>query len=98
MQNVKFEKMLIVCEIVWSAAGAKPAPPITAPDAALARNLFRTLRAEDPALRLTTLDVAASDNSNSDDYSNALSALRRLLLAPPAAPAAGNRSRCAWRP
>jgi hypothetical protein len=59
-----------------------------APDAALVHSLFRTLRAEDPALRLTTLDVAASDDSDSDDYSGVLSALWRMLLAPSAAAAA----------
>jgi hypothetical protein len=92
MQNVKFDKMFVVSEIMWLAASAQSAPPITAPDAALVRNLFRTLRAEGLTLLLTTLDVAASD------YSNALSTLRRLLLAPSAAAAAGNRIRCAWWP
>jgi hypothetical protein len=76
------------CVIVWATAGAQPAPRITATDATLVYNLFRTLRAEDPALRLTTLDVAATDNSDSDNYSNALSALQRLLLAPSAVAAA----------
>jgi hypothetical protein len=73
------------CEIVRARAAEQPAPRITAPDVALVHSLFRTLRAEDPALPLTTLNVAASNECYSDDYSDALGALRRLLLTPLAA-------------
>jgi hypothetical protein len=86
-QKVKFEKMLIFAKL----CGRQPAPALMAPEAALVRNLFCRMRAEDLALRRTTLDDAASDDSNSDDYSYALSALRRLLLTLSAA-VRGNRN------
>jgi hypothetical protein len=42
------------------------------------------LRAENTALRLTMLDVATSDNSDSNDHGSPLSALLHLLLKPTA--------------
>lgn len=58
-------------KILWVTKGSQF--DVTKPDNALVHGFFRTIRAEDPSLNLTTLDVETSDNSGS------LSAIGRLL-------------------
>ena len=47
------------CKIIWVTQGSQL--EVTKPDGALVHGLFRTIRAEDPSLNLTTLDVEVAD-------------------------------------
>lgn len=49
------------CKILWLTQGSQM--EVTNPDVALAHGMLRTIRQEDPSLRLVTLDVQASDSS-----------------------------------
>ncbi|RDW79928.1 hypothetical protein BP6252_04566 [Coleophoma cylindrospora] len=48
------------CKILWVTKGSQF--KVTEPDYALVHGLFRTVRAEDPSLSLTTLDVGSKDS------------------------------------
>lgn len=47
------------CKLLWVTAGSQF--QVTQPDNAMVHGFFRTIRAEDPSLRLTTLDVEGAE-------------------------------------
>jgi hypothetical protein len=63
------------CKILWLTSGSQL--DVTSPDNALVHGLFRTIRAEDRSLHITTLDIESRDSAaSSTAVRNVLESLR----------------------
>jgi acyl transferase domain-containing protein/NADPH:quinone reductase-like Zn-dependent oxidoreductase len=67
------------CPLLWVTVGSQFR--VQQPDNALVHGFFRTIRAEDPSLRLTTLDVEEAEGPATTDAIDRI--LRRLQLPAP---------------
>lgn len=63
------------CSILWVTSGSQMA--VTDPERAIVHGLFRTIRAEEPALRLMTLDVESV--ATAETLTNAVEAVDTVL-------------------